>query len=94
MRLKKSSEDSMLTAALTRAHSKLRGYDPNSEEYRKVLDQIVKLHKMKETETPSPVSHDTLVLVASNLLGIVMVLKHEQARIITSKAWNMIKTPR
>ncbi len=94
MRLKKSREDSMLTAALMRAHFALRGYDPNSEEYQKVLDDIVKLHKMKEAETPSPVSYDTIVLAATNILGIVMVLKHEQARIITSKAWNMIKTPR
>ncbi len=94
MRLKKSSEDSMLDAALKRAHLKLKGYDPNSVEYRKILDDIVKLHKMKEAETPSPVSYDTIVLAATNILGIVMVLKHEQARIITTKAWNMIKTPR
>lgn len=93
MRLSKQP-DPMLIAALDRAHSALKGHDPKSDEYIKIMDQIVKLHKMKESETPSPVSMDTLVLVTTNLVGIIMVLKHERAAIITTKAWNMVKTPR
>lgn len=72
----------------------LRLHDINSKEYATVLDRIVKLHELQVNETPKRVSRDTLVLAAANLLGIVMVLKHEQLNVITTKAMSLVPRPR
>lgn len=93
MRLSQQA-DPMLIAAINRAHLELKKHTPGSKEYREITDELVKLHKMKDAETPSPISLDTLATIGANLLGIVMVLKHEQARIITTKAWNNVLKPR
>lgn len=59
-------------------------YDP--DKYAKMVDQLVKLYKLKEHEAPKQISPDTLVLVAGNLIGIVLILGYERAGVITSKA--------
>jgi hypothetical protein len=69
-------------------------YDAGSEEYREALDALVKLHKLKEDEKPKPVSKDTLVIVAANLIGIIMIIKHEHVNVVTSKAIGVLLRPR
>jgi hypothetical protein len=46
--------------------------------------------KRKELNTPKRVSKDTLVLVAGNLLGIVVILGYEKAHVVTSRAMNFV----
>jgi hypothetical protein len=46
--------------------------------------------KLKELNTPKRVSKDTLVLVAGNLLGIVVILGYEKAHVVTSRAMNFV----
>jgi len=43
---------------------------------------------------PKPLSRDTLVLAGANLLGIVLIVGHERANVVTSKAIGFIKTLR
>jgi hypothetical protein len=38
------------------------------------------------------ISNDTLAIVLGNLLGIAMIVEHERASIVTSKALGFIKT--
>lgn len=52
----------------------------------RISEQIAKLYKAKEQETPKRVSPDTLILVAGNLLGIVLILNYEKANVLTSRA--------
>lgn len=74
---------------------KLVTYDETSEEYAKILDQIVKLHKLEEAETSnSRISPDTLALIGANLIGLVLIIHHEQTGIITSKAFGTLLKPR
>jgi hypothetical protein len=56
------------------------------DKYAKMVDQLVKLYKLKEIETPRRVSPDTLAMIAGNIIGIVLILGHERANVITSKA--------
>ncbi len=70
------------------------GRDPAGDDFARATDQIAKLHKMKEAETPSRVSPDTLVLAATNIAGIVMIIKHEHFNVITSKALGFVLKPR
>lgn len=66
--------------------------DGNSDEYTKMADNLVKLYKLQEEEKSSKkqVSPDTVVLVLGNLLGIAMIVGHERAGIVTSKALNFL----
>jgi hypothetical protein len=65
-----------------------------SEEYLKALDIVYRLHKMVQEEKPNFVSRDTLVLAGANLLGILLIIRHEHVNVITSRAMNMVIKPR
>ena len=64
--------------------------DSRSDEYAKMTEQLTKLYKLKEMETPKPVSADTLAIIAGNLAGIVLIIGHERAHIVTSKALGFV----
>jgi hypothetical protein len=87
-------EPTSLEKEIERAVRELKNHPIGSEEYVRTLDQIVKLHRMKEEEKPSAVSKDTLVLAGVNLLGIIMIIRHEHVNVITSRAMNMVIRPR
>jgi hypothetical protein len=46
--------------------------------------------KQKELLHPKRVSPDTLILVAGNILGIVIIISYEKANVITSRAMNFV----
>jgi hypothetical protein len=83
-----------LENAANKALLDLNNHAIGSEEYQKSLDALIKLHKLKEEEKPSSVSKDTLVVVAANLLGLLMVIKHERVNVITSRAFGMLLRPK
>lgn len=90
----KPKRKSKLQMEIDQTLTELQNYKPDTKEYAQITDQIVKLHKMKADEKPYTVSPDTLALIAANLIGIVMILKHERADIITSKAMSFVTKPR
>lgn len=60
---------------------------PDSDEYAKTNDQLIKLYKLREeVNFKKTVSPDVLAQVAGSLAGIVMILAYERAHIVTSKA--------
>jgi Glu-tRNA(Gln) amidotransferase subunit E-like FAD-binding protein len=87
------TEQTVLENVLDRALRELSNHSIDSQEYAKILEMVVKLHKMKEEESSS-VSKDTILVVVANLLGIIMILKHEHANVITSRAMNLLLKPR
>jgi len=60
------------------------------EETSKIVDQVTKLMKLKESNTPKRPSPDTMILVLGNLLGIVIIIGHERANVITTKALGFV----
>lgn len=86
----KTDLEKSIDTALLRADA----YDPSTEEFARSVDQISKLHKMKEAERPSSLSQDTLVLCLTNIAGIIMIIKHEQFNVITSKALGFVVKPK
>jgi hypothetical protein len=83
-----------LELEVDRAVRELKNHPIGSEEYMKTLDAIVKLHKMKEEESPGFVSRDTLAVVGANLLGIVMIIRAERSYVISRNAMQMVLRPR
>lgn len=90
----RSRTSSLIELEIDRATRELTNHPIGSEEYVRTLDQIVKLHKMLEGDKSSTVSENTLVVVAANLLGIIMILAHEWTGPITSKALSFIIKPK
>ena len=63
---------------------------PGSKEYKKLLAQLETLQNLNEKPKKFEVSGDTLVLAGINLLGIVMILKHENLHVISTKALGFV----
>lgn len=65
-----------------------------SEEYEKILEQVSKIHGLLKDEKSARVSRDTVAVIAANLLGILMIIKHENVNVVTSKAMGLLLKPR
>ena len=86
----RTGESSQLERQIDRAIRELDNHPVGSQDYVRAVDVVVKLHRMKEEEKSSPVSKDTLAIIGANLLGIIMIIKHEHVNVITSRALNLI----
>jgi len=88
---KKSAEQSGLEVAIDELHARMATNIEDPEKYAKDADNLTKLYKLREHDARKRVSPDTLALVAGNLLGIAMIVGHERAHIITTKALNFVQ---
>jgi hypothetical protein len=79
-----------LDKELNRLLAEMSENDPNSDEYAKLLERIVKLHKLKEDESPGRISADTRAMIFANLVGILIIIGYERANVISSKALNFV----
>jgi len=61
-----------------------------SEEYSKSADNLEKLYRAQGYNKNTSISPDTLLLVIGNLAGIALILWHERAEVITSKALGFV----
>lgn len=75
-----------LDEIITALESQLVATDPDAEEYAKMVTQLETLYKIKAQTKPPRVSADTLVIAGANLLGIILIVGHERAHVMTSKA--------
>lgn len=91
----RNREQTALQTAMDNAMKKLSRHEVGSDEYNKVLESVIKIHAMKVKEKPDSLSLDTLVLTMSNLVGIVLIIGHEQiGNVLTSKALGLLIRPR
>ena len=86
----RNPEKTGLEDAIETALSELKGYEITQDQYAQGVDQIVKLHALKQNEKRDRVSKDTLVATAGNLLGILVIVGYESRHVITSKALNLL----
>lgn len=86
------TEPTPLDDAIARLFSSLEGMDPESEEYSKTADQLVKLYKLNdESKSKKRVSPDTLANLIGSLSGIVTILVFEKSgHIIATKALGFV----
>lgn len=92
--MSKSKERALLEDAFDRTIRYLRVLEVNSPEYAKTLGHAVTLHKMLVEEKTPSVSKDTMAVVGANLLGIVLIIKHEFVNVVTSRAMSLLLKPR
>lgn len=90
----KKAEKTALDLAIDELLDEMARYSGTSDEYNKLTDQLTTLYSIKETEhqihSKKNVSADTLAIVGGNLLGIVLIVGHERAHVVTSKALTLL----
>jgi hypothetical protein len=91
MHIKKPVVKTDLDEAIDEALRELRSYDAHSEEYAQVVDQLTKLHAMRDPKKSDRVSKDTLAIVLGNLAGIIVIVGYEQKHVVASKALSFLR---
>lgn len=94
MFLAKKNEISPLDKTIDDLHNLMRNYLPESDNYAICVDQLTKLYAIKENTSSKRVSADTLAVVIGNLAGILVIVGHEKAHVVTSKALNFVMKAR
>jgi len=83
-------EDIQLTLHIDELYTHLSTFSGEDKEYAEIVDQLTKLYALKEDTSKRRVSPDTLAMVAGNLLGIILIVGHERAHVVTSKALSFV----
>jgi hypothetical protein len=83
--------DQLLTEVIDRVLEQLKTEEPETDQYARMNDQLVKLYAIKNENRSRRVSPDTLAGIIANLFGIGIIVGYEQKHIITSKALSFIR---
>jgi len=79
---------------ISRVVMALQNQEVTDEKYDTLLNRLGKLHGMRQDEKPDTVSSDTIALIAANILGILLIIRHENVNVISTKAFSMLPRPR
>lgn len=90
----KPKAPTLLEKQIARVLEDMMHQDPASEKYGNLMERLQKLHKMADDNRPPRVSPDTALLSATNILGILLIIRHEYVNVITSKAQSFVLKPR
>jgi hypothetical protein len=92
MPIRRKKEETPLDREIAEAFKSLERKIPGTDEYEASLDHLSKLYTLREPNKPlGGVTPDTIVLAATNIVGIAMILQHEQLYAISSKAFNFVR---
>lgn len=88
----KKTDPSALEEEIHRVLALMAGIDdPTDEEYQKLNEILVSLHKLNESETSHKrVSRDQILAAAVHLAGIVAIINYERIHVVTTKAGSMV----
>ena len=65
-------------------------WEPSSPEYTAMTKNLEVLYKARNEEKTRKIKPDTVLVVAANLLGIILILGYEETNIIRSKAMSFV----
>jgi len=69
----------------------LSGQDPDSETYTNAVQNLRILCEARSKKAASNIDPEVLIAAGVNLLGIVLILRHEQFNVVASKAMTFIR---
>lgn len=81
---------SMLDKPIEKVLASMKTFGPEDPEYPQLMDNLERLNQMKE-RSRFRVSPDTIVIVAGNLLGILIIVAYEQKHVMVSKAMGFLR---
>ena len=86
----KPAELDHLGQAIARVHLALENEEIDSDKYKLLLDRLVTLNSLKEDNSRAKLSGDVKATILANLAGIVILMNHERAHVITTKALSFL----
>jgi hypothetical protein len=89
-----SKTPTRLETTIDKAMTMLDDLDIASDEYATVLERVTTLYEIKDKEKPDRVSLDTVAVIGANLLGIMLIIRHEHVNVITSRAMGLVMKPK
>lgn len=87
-------DTSELDAAITVVMVRMALLDPNTEEYQTMITNLERLYALRAEARKTRINPDTLLVVAGNLLGILVVVSYEHSHVVASKALSFIMKPK
>jgi hypothetical protein len=75
---------------ITRVVAAMEGQEVTNGEYSKLLNRLEGLQKIRMEEKPDKASPNTILTAAANLVGILLIIRHEHVNVITSRAMNLV----
>ena len=84
------NEKTMLEKEIDDVLLAMRHMAKDTDEYEMAIDHLERLYKMNSKDNDDKVSPDTMAVVVGNLVGILLILKHEEVNVVTSKALNFV----
>jgi len=83
-----------LDLAITQLYDLMGLCEPDSEEYKTLLEHVVKLEGLKNTQRSRALSRDTEFSGVVSLLGIGFIVSYEHLHVIASKAVGFVPKPK
>lgn len=69
----------------------MKGLVADDEAYGVAMNRLERLYAIKQQNARQRVSPDTMAIVAGNLAGIILIVGHERAHMVTSRALDFVK---
>ena len=88
-----TKKETWLDKEIARTDRRLKDTTFGSEDYTKLFQFRLQLQELKNGNS-KPLSKETLVIAATNLLGIILIIKHENVNVVTSKAMSLLMKAR
>ena len=81
-----------LDEAIDSLLDEMKGFSGDDDEYAVMVNQLVKLYSLQPPpEVKQRLSPDTLALISANLVGILIIVAHERANVVTTKALTFVR---
>jgi hypothetical protein len=85
-----ATEPTELDLAIARVFLEMKQTQPDSDEFEKMVDLLVKFETLKAAERPQKMSIDTKATLIANLAGIAAILYHEKSGVVATKALGLV----
>lgn len=90
----KPKPKSKLDEVIEDALDYLKTCSVTDDDYDSTVAKVERLMEIKQQNKRDRVSMDTLAIVGGNILGILMIVGHEKAHVVTSKALSFVMKAR
>lgn len=88
--MRKAKEPTTLEKELQRAERRLSETDFGSEDYANNLSYVERLRTLQKEEKSGRVSKETWATIGANLAGILLIIGHERAHVVSANALRML----
>jgi hypothetical protein len=85
--------DPKLEKPIDRVLDSMDTFGPDAPEYKELLSHLERLTTLQREKKRGRVSSDTMVTVAGNLVGILIIVAYERAHVMSSKGLGFISKP-